>query len=263
VTRDCAGGHVRGTSADCSILQARLPGRAVVVPSDGLVRRWAVRDAAGELQLQVLRSRDGAYHQLAVSRSEFVSDGQVHAFPTDLAVEAGDLLSLHVVSGSGVGIRPAAAATTYRWLPRLRGIQRRPGTGGPGLAGELLLRIEFVPGAKQTLPPEVVGPAAAALPAGKVVARRLARPPGGRRMDIRVVEVGSRYVLDSFLGRRRLARIDLPDFVAGVGEVVGFVTYVNAGDPDVEVTLEYQRHDSARRLSHYISALPREFVYYN
>ena len=160
-------------------------------------------------------------------------------------------------------MRPAAGATTYRWLPRLRGIDRKPGAGAPGLAGELLLRIEFVAGAKQTLPAQVVGAAAAALPAGKVVARRLARPPGGRRMDIRVVEIDGRLVLDQFFRGRRLARLDLPDFLPGVGKVVLFDTYVNAGDPDVEVTLEYQRHDSVRRLSHYVSALPREFVYYN
>jgi hypothetical protein len=262
-TRDCAGRAVRGASVDCSILQARLPGHAVVVPRDGLVRRWAVRDAAGELQLQVLRSRDAAYHQLAVSRSEFVADGQVHAFPTDLAVEAGDLLSVHVVSGSGVGVRPAPGGTILRWLPRLKGDGRTPSPGAAGLAGELLLRIEFAAGAKQTLPTQVTGAAAAKLPNGRLVRRRLARPPGGRQLDLRIVEIGSRIALDLFFHGRRLARMDLPGFVAGVGKVVLFDTYVNAGDPDVEVTLEYQRLDSARRLSHYVSALPREFFYVN
>ena len=92
-TRDCAGRAVRLASADCSILQQRLPGRVIVVPRDGVVRRWAVRSAAGELQLQVLRLRDGAYRQIAVSRSEFVADGQVHAFAADVAVEAGDVLA--------------------------------------------------------------------------------------------------------------------------------------------------------------------------
>ena len=184
-------------------------------------------------------------------------------FATDLAVEAGDVLALHVVSGSGAGVRPAAQTTTLRWLPRLRGVTEKPDAPVKGLAGELLLRVEYAPGARQRLPNQVNGPAAAALPAGKVVLRRSARPPGGRRLDFRLVEIGDRYALDLFHSARRIARIDIPDWVPSGGEVVTFDPYTNAGDDDVELDLAYQRFDSARRLSHYIVATPREFVFGN
>ena len=262
-TRDCAGRAVRLASADCSILQQRLPGRVIVVPRDGVVRRWAVRSAAGELQLQVLRLRDGAYRQIAVSRSEFVADGQVHAFAADVAVEAGDVLSVHVVAGSGVGVRTMAGATVERWLPRLRGLAVKPGPRIRGLQGELLLRVEYVPGATQRLPPQITGAAAAELPAGKLVKRRRARPPGLREVDLRMVDDGSRFALDLFHRDRRLARMPLPDFVSGTGEIVTFETYVNEGDPNVEVSVEYQRFDSVRTLSHYILAVPRGLYYIN
>ena len=263
-TSDCAGGPVRPASPDCSIAQARLPGRVVVVPRDGAVRRWAVRSAVGELQLQLLRPGDGgSYRQLAVSRSEFVADAQVHAFPADLAVEAGDVLSLHVVSGAGVGVRPVAGATTSRWLPRLRGVDMPPERGPGRLDGELLLRVEYVPGAAQTRPAQVTGAAAARLAPGTLVERKRARPPGLRPFDLRVVDTGTVFALDLFFDERRIARLPLPDFPSGVGKVVAFDTFVNEGDPNVEVSLEYQRLDSSRRLSHYILAYARELEYIN
>jgi hypothetical protein len=263
-TSDCTGGPVRLSSPDCSIAQARLPGRMIVVPRDGAVRRWAVRSAVGELQLQLLRPGDGgSYRQLAVSRSEFVADGQVHAFAADIPVEAGDVLSLHVVSGAGVGVRPVAGATTSRWLPRLRGVDTAPERGPGSLAGELLLRVEYVPGAAQRLPPQVTGPAAARLAAGMLVERKRARPPGLRAFDLRLVDTGTVFALDLFFEQRRLARLPFPDFLSGVGKVVAFDTFVNAGDPNVEVSIEYQRLDSARRLSHYVLAYARELEFIN
>ena len=93
--------------------------------------------------------------------------------------------------------------------------------------------------------------------------RRTARPPGGQRVELRLVELGDRYAVDLFGGARRLARIDIPDWVPSGGEVVAFDAYTNAGDDDVELDLSYQRFDSARRLSHYIVAQPREFTFGN
>jgi predicted Ser/Thr protein kinase len=259
-TQDCTGGPVRPVSPACSILQTRLPEGVLVVPRNGVVRRWAVRSAVGELQLQVVRSRDGeSFYQIAFSRSGFVADGQVHAFATDLAVEAGDLLSVHVVSGSGVGMRPVAGAAVSRWSPRLRGVPAKPNASGP--AGELLLRVEYVPGGKQRIPRQIKGAAAAGLEPGKVVKRTRAKAPGLRPIDLLVVEVDGAYAVDLFHGKRRLARQTLPDFLAGAGEIVEFGTHVNEGDPNVELGLEYQRLDSTVRLSHYMLAVPREFEF--
>ena len=84
-----------------------------------------------------------------------------------------------------------------------------------------------------------------------------------RAIDLRLVDTGRVFALDLFLRDRRVARLALPDFLSRLGEVVAFETYVNAGDPNVEVSLSYQRFDSARRLSHYILAVPRELLFIN
>ena len=41
----------------CTIVQSALPGATLVVPEDGVIRRWAVRSARGELALSVVRPR--------------------------------------------------------------------------------------------------------------------------------------------------------------------------------------------------------------
>ena len=61
------------------------------------------------------------YFQIARSRNEFATDAGPHTFATDLAVERGDRLGIVMVAGSAVGMRPAARASTSRWLPPLRG----------------------------------------------------------------------------------------------------------------------------------------------
>ncbi len=78
--------------------------RTLVVPEDGVIRRWAVRSAAGELRLSVVRPR-GTPFQVARSRNEFLDDDSTHVFETNLAVERGDLVGLVVIPGSGAGLR--------------------------------------------------------------------------------------------------------------------------------------------------------------
>ena len=214
----------------------------------------------------MIRPRDREFHQIAVSRSEFVADGQVHSFVTDINVEAGDVLGLYLVSGSGVGMRSATrGATTNRFIPGLRGIARKATHGpGSGLNGELLLRVEYTPGGTQTRPPQVTGAAAARLPAGKIVKRRLSRSSTGRRVEVRLVNLGDRFALDLFNRGRRLARMDIPDSPPSGGEFIVFDTFTDdPKPPDVAILLEYQRIASARTESHFVIALPREFEYIN
>jgi hypothetical protein len=262
--QDCRARAVMPRSPGCTIAQARLPGRRVVVPAPGRVRRWAVRSARGELALSVLRPRDGGLFQIELSRGEFVDDGRVHVFNTDLAVERGDVLSLRLVPGSGIGTRPAAGATTNRWLPSLRA-RRVPDLGaGTGLDREVLFRAELMPG-EQRLPRQVTGEAAARLPAGRVLRRARARFARRAPLDLALVAVGGGVAMDLASGGVRLARLDMPTFIAPRGRVVTFS--VVPGDPKappfVELFIEWANEDSARILSHYFVAHAREFEFVN
>ena len=264
VLRDCRGGRVRATSADCTVAQVQLPDARVVVPADGAVRRWAVRSARGELALAVIRPREGEFFQIALSRSEFVGNDAIHVFDTDLAVERGDVLALQVVDGSGVGMRAAPGATTNRWIPQLRA-QRPPDLApGSGLDGELLLRAELVRGEDQRRPRQVLGAEAARLEDGRDVRRRRLRYANGEPVEIALVEISGRLVLDLFRDGRRLARQDLPGFRPAGGRLITFELAAEPSEPEqIGVYIEYANENSARILSHYLDAFGREFHYVN
>jgi hypothetical protein len=263
-TLDCRGRPPRTSSSACSIVQAALPGRTLVVPRDGVVRRWAVRSARGELVLAVLRPRGGGAFQVARSPNEFVSDGGVHVFDTNLAVERGDVLGLTLLPGSGVGAREATGATTQRWIPRLGPERRAELPPGTGFDRELLLRVEYVPGAEQRLPSQIVGAAARKLPSGRVRRRSRMRFASGRRVDIAFVAIGQRIVLDQFMAGRRTARIEVPGFRPGNGRILTFETYVEESEPEqIGVYLEYVNEESARVQAHFYAAIPRRFNFVN
>ncbi|MFN8121940.1 MAG: hypothetical protein U0237_05870 [Thermoleophilia bacterium] len=226
-------------------------------PRDGVVRRWSVRSASGELALAVLRRRDDGYFQTARSRNEFVGSASPHAFATDLAVERGDRLALVVVRGSAVGIADAAGATTGRWTPPQRGAIVPQAAGTPG---ELLLRVDYAPGATQTLPRLLTGTAAASAPDGDVLARETVRPSGGAPpLEFRLAVVGRRGVLDVVRAGRRIARSDVPGLTGPLGEVVGLDAYASP-DPggQVGIDIRFTLEGSARLVRHYYGYAPRE-----
>ena len=260
-TVDCRGRRLRLGSPGCTIVQSALPGATVVVPEDGVIRRWSVRSARGELALSVVRPRGDDTFQVARSRNEFVSNAGVHLFPTDIAVERGDLIGLVVLAGSATGVaRPEVdGARTRRWIPELphgKPVDRE-------LANELLLRVDYVPGGQQRVPDQVSGAAAADLEPGRVVRRGRLRYPSGRRFEIALVSLGDRFALDEFLAGRRTARIDVPaDFRPGAGRILVFMPAVTASEPEAGgVYMEFVRTDSARILRHYYGFFPREFEY--
>jgi hypothetical protein len=259
-TLDCREHAATSASPECTILQAELPGRTLVVPASGVIRRWGVRSAHGELSLAALRPREGGVSQFSRSQNEFVENDGVFTFPTDLTVERGDLLGLVVIAGSGVGARPSEGATTERWIPHVASTRRPDFAAGKGFDDELLLRVELVPGGKQRLPEEVVGAAAQRLPPGRVVARRRTRYLEGRPVEIDVVAVGKHLLLDELLDGRRAARIGMPGFRAG-GRIV--TLEVTPGEDSVDVYVEYVGADSARILSHFGTAEPRGFFFVN
>ena len=87
---DCEGGAPGGASPACTIMQAALPGRPLVAPSDGIVRGWAVRGVRGRVALQVLVPAGGGFD--AYSRSAMVTIDDPAAaplIPADLSVPGG------------------------------------------------------------------------------------------------------------------------------------------------------------------------------
>jgi hypothetical protein len=257
----CDGRAPRPRSPSCTIVQSALPRRSLVVPADGVIRRWAVRSARGELALAVVRPRGDDTFQVARSRNEFVGNGGPHVFETDLAVERGDLVGLVVLTGSAAGVRDGVGgARTRRWIPEL------PFGDAPerGFAGELLLRAEYVRGGRQRVPAQVSGPEAADLSPGRVARRVRTRFGSGRPVEIALVSLGDRFVLDQFLAGRRVARVDVPDFRPGDGRVLTFKAGPQPSVPNhVNVLIEYARAESARIQFHYFVAFPREFEFIN
>jgi hypothetical protein len=257
---DCKGHRLTHGASGCTVVQARLPGRTLVVPDDGVIRGWAVRSARGELALSVVRVRGNDAFQIARSQSQFVENDGLFSFKTDLQVERGDLVGLASFPGSGPGVRPGPAdAVIRRWIPK-------PGLGDPKDQGgsELLLRADLIAGAQQQLPKQVTGSAAAQLPPGHVHGRRDVRFTDGRTVQIALVEVGHHFALDQFLGGRRTARINVPDFHPGEGQVLKFGVYSEPGlHNQLGIELQYVATDSARLIRHFYDGFPREFIFVN
>jgi serine/threonine-protein kinase len=262
-TLDCSGRTPRLSSPSCTVLQAELPGATLVAPDDGVVRRWAVRSARGELALAVVRPKTDGFLQVARSRNEFVGNDGVHVFEANVAVERGDLLGLVLIPGSGVGARAGVGgATTMLWSPYLCCGPHTPDRGpGTGFDHELLLRVEYVAGDPQLLPHQVTGAAALELEPGRVRARRKLRFTNGRPVEIVLVAVGERLVLDQFLGGRRTARIDVPGFRARGGRIILFDVGATGDPEDLYINVQYANEESARVLKHYYAAGPYEFQF--
>jgi hypothetical protein len=260
---DCRGAH--RTRGDCSVRQSRLPGRQLVVPADGVIRRWAVRSGEGELALQALRPRSGEMFQIARSRPEFVQGDGVHVFDTDLLVERGDVLGVHAVDGARVGVRTGVGgAATERWVPRV-GPARPPDLEeGSGFDHELLLRAELVPGAEPRVPRQLTGDRAASAPDGRLRARRSLRFTNGRPVTLELVRLDDRLVLDMVLAGRRAARIHVPDFRPEGGRLLKFEVLAEPSEPQgLGVFLQHVNGESTRIRQHYFVGNPGQFTFIN
>jgi hypothetical protein len=88
----------------------------------------------------------------------------------------------------------------------------RPSDRGPGTGfdREVLLRVEYAPGASWRPPGQLTGAAAAAAPGGQVVGR-LGLVPGRRASVLVLARVGRGVVVDLMRGDQRLVRLALPD----------------------------------------------------
>jgi hypothetical protein len=209
---DCRGRPPQRSSPPCTVVQGALAGATLVVPQNGVIRKWSVRGARGDVSLVVLRPRDGGAFQVSLSATEATGSADVQTFDTDVDVERGDLVGLVVGAGSAVGVRPGVSgARVDRWIPPVPGAGRPPDRrGGAGFDSELMLRVGILPGGERRVPPQVTGAAAERLPAGKAVAQTRVKL-GKRTIGLALVRVGPKFALDEFAGGRRYARIDLPD----------------------------------------------------
>jgi serine/threonine-protein kinase len=254
-TVDCRGARLTATAPACTIFQDGLGDATLVVPSDGVVRRWALRSARGEFALSVLRRRGAGYFQIARSRNEFATDDGPQTFATDLAVDRGDRLGLVMVAGSAVGVRPAAGATSGRWIPPLRGAIV---PSEPGPSGELLFRVDYQPGGAQRFPKQVNGAAAARLPAGKILRHRPVTMRNGVKVAVDLVALDGLYKLDLRRARRRVARLDIPE-LAGQGQFTDFTVAADDISDQFYVLMSWVAMNSERVISHYLGGNASEF----
>jgi hypothetical protein len=255
---DCRARSPRPGSPSCTVLQSELPGETLVVPEDGVIRRWAVRSALGELRLSVIRPR-GEPFQVARSRDEFIGDDSVHVFDANLGVERGDLVGVVVIPGSAVGVRAGVdGAVARRWTPSLA-----EGEPVDLHDQELLFWAEYYPGGQKRLPHQVSGAAAEDLRRGQVIESRRVHFTDGRPVEIALVRLGHHFVLDQFMNGRRTARIGVPDF-RPPGRVIKLGVFVDESAPaNLNVNVQFANQESERILQHYYEAGPGEFELVN
>jgi hypothetical protein len=153
--------------------------------------------------------------------------------PANLPVKAGDLLGLEVTPGAVIGVSDAPDAATARWFGPIVLTVRAVEPHSPPLDRELLLRVEYVPGAHWHPAGEVVGPAAAEAPAGRLAAHLdLGRPD--LRVELRQTATG--VVVDLLKRGRRVARAQVPD-ARSSGSLVSFtLASVRFGKPIVRLS---------------------------
>jgi hypothetical protein len=230
---DCDGQIPTGASRQCTLFQTRLAGRNQVVRSSGAVRRWAVRGARGQLALQVLRLHRGVFQSIARTDYVNVPDRRLHILAANLPVRAGDLVGLQVAPGAAVGVlRAVKGATTARSFASLA-FNARPIDSGAksGFDYEILLRVEYVPGARVDLPGLLSGRAAERAPRGDQLASRDVEPRQGQLRTLALVRLPAAIAVDLFDAGRRLERL----VVAGAdvrGRVLGFDGF---GEPIVRL----------------------------
>jgi hypothetical protein len=209
---DCVGRPPSGGSQACTVVQTRLRGRPLAPSGAGVIRRWVVRGARGELALQVIRRRGDRYVSVARSRFEPVPDEGVHVLRANLAVRGGDLIGVQLAPGTAIGVRRSApGATTARWLGQFL-IEPRPVEleAGSGFDQEILLRADYMRGAQPRRPGELGGRAAQRAPAGSVLRSRTLEV-GDVVRRVAVVRLADAVAVDLFARRRRLARVPAPD----------------------------------------------------
>ena len=227
-TVDCSGGGPSPASGACTLLAGQRAGPDLIVPRDGAIRGWAVRGASGEIAIRIFRGRE--LNPVADSRWQVAPDGRAHRFAANLAVKRGDRIGLQLGRGAAAGVQRREDARTIdrimgpelllgvlersqavlppgHW-PRLR---RAPSFGA---GHELLLRVDYVPGAQSRQPEHVRGAAAAAAARGQELRQTTLRGRDRHRLRVALVALGDRVMLDLSSDGRRIDRLVLPGLLS-------------------------------------------------
>ena len=216
-TLDCRGRAAEPRSPGCTIVQAALPGpaagRARGRRDPALGRALGPRRAGA--RGRCARGTTETF-QVARSRNEFVSDGGVHVFDTDLAVERGDLVGARgpCRARRSAPARGVDGATTTRWIPSSTAGRTAVDRGFDDTSCSCAWST--CRGGQQRLPRQVTGAAAAELKPGRVVKRRRLRFTNGRPVEM----ASSRWATasrstSSCDGRRTRPYRRAPDFRPG------------------------------------------------
>jgi hypothetical protein len=178
----------------------------VVVAADGAIRGWAVRGAAGDLKLQVIRHQARGWVAASSSPFQHVVNRGFRRLPADLAVRRGDRIGLELAPGATIGFGRAPGRTA-RFVAALQAYARAPDPRTPAaLQHELMLRVDIVPDARVAEPRPLTGAAAAAAPAGRVLARAEIEV-ADRPRTLAVVRLDGAVHVDLFAGGRRISRV--------------------------------------------------------
>ena len=104
-----------GDADACTVAQRHVAREAATAPFDGVITRWRVRHARGDVTLRVLRAAGRRPVLQRSSSTERASGTDVNAFETCLAIAEGDLIGLSVGRDGRFGIVWTTPAGIYRW----------------------------------------------------------------------------------------------------------------------------------------------------
>jgi hypothetical protein len=98
LSRTATGGYCvgDGPGSRCTELQLALGTTDQAVPADGILTRWAVRDAGGELALRIIEGPAGARRVVAALPPVVAVGAGVQSFPAQVAVHAGQRVGVEI-----------------------------------------------------------------------------------------------------------------------------------------------------------------------
>ncbi|MGN6662923.1 MAG: PASTA domain-containing protein [Solirubrobacterales bacterium] len=109
------------TIATVANLNVPEPGTHPTSPVSGTIIAWHVIDASGgPFKLRVLRPVSGGYLGAGTSAGMTPTDTGLQTFPTNLPIQAGDVVGLDNSSTSDkIGVTPSPGALFGAWVPQL------------------------------------------------------------------------------------------------------------------------------------------------
>jgi hypothetical protein len=104
-----------GAGPTCTVAQRAVAEEKTTAPFDGVITRWRVRHAEGEVTLRVLRESGSRPVLVRSSKPERPSGAAVNAFETCLPMAKGDLIGISIARGGTYGVVFTSKATIYLW----------------------------------------------------------------------------------------------------------------------------------------------------